>query len=83
MTANHSVHRLIIIVALAAITLTDIPLLALVILISLPLTLGALEPLQHEQATQDDCIQLYASALTAGALTGLLFCAALIAGMII
>lgn len=69
--------------ALAAITLTDIPLLALVTLISLPLALGAFEPLQHDQATPDDCIQLYASGLTAGALTGLLFCAALIIDMII
>ena len=71
------------VVALAAITFSDIPLLALVLLISLPLALGAFEPLQHDQPTSDDCIQLYATSLTAGALIGLLFCAALIIDMIL
>jgi 1,4-dihydroxy-2-naphthoate polyprenyltransferase len=69
--------------ALAMIALTDIPLLALITLISLPLALGAFEPLQQDQVTPDDCILLYGSALNAGVLTGLLFCVALIIDMII
>ena len=63
---------------LLVVSLTRLPLLALATLASLPMALGAFEPLQREQITQDDCVHLYATALNAGLLTGLLFCAALI-----
>lgn len=68
---------------LALVTLTDAPLLALIALITLPLALGVMEPLQQDEVTSDDCIVLYASALNSGVLTGLLLCAAFIVDMII
>jgi 1,4-dihydroxy-2-naphthoate octaprenyltransferase len=63
---------------LLVVSLTRLPLLALATLASLPMALGVFEPLQHEQITPDDWVRLYAAALNAGLLTGLLFCAALI-----
>jgi 1,4-dihydroxy-2-naphthoate octaprenyltransferase len=69
--------------ALAVITLTDVPLMALIALIALPVALSALEPLQHDEVTSDDSILLYSSALMSSSLAGLLFCAALIIEMII
>lgn len=68
---------------LALVTLTDVPLVALIALISLPVALSVLEPLQQDETDADDCILLYVSALNAGALTGLLLCAAFIVDMII
>lgn len=64
--------------ALAAVILTDLPMIVLVVLISLPMALGAFAPLQREEISPDDRIHLYAAALNAGLLTGLLCCAALI-----
>jgi 1,4-dihydroxy-2-naphthoate octaprenyltransferase len=64
--------------ALLVVSLSKLPLLALATLASLPMALGVFQPLQHEQITPDDWVRLYATALNAGLLTGLLFCAALI-----
>ena len=68
---------------LVLVTLTDVPLLALVALISLPIALGVMEPMQKGEVTSDDCILLYATALNSSALAGLLLCAAIIVDIII
>ncbi len=66
---------------LAAVTLTNIPLLALSALIALPVALNALAPLQRDDLTINDCIVLYSSSLYSSALAGLLFCFALVIDM--
>lgn len=70
-------------VVFALVTLTDVPLMALAALVSLPISLGTLEPLQQDEVTINHCILLYAAALNSGALTGLILCAALIIDMTI
>lgn len=71
------------VVLLAAVTLTDIPLLALLALIALPVALNVFEPLQLDEVTSDDCVSLYSSALYSSALAGLLICFGLIVDMTI
>ncbi len=63
---------------LLVISLTKLPLLGLATLATLPMALGAFEPLQREPITADHWLGLYATALNAGLVTGLLFCAALV-----
>ena len=66
---------------LASVTLTDLPLMALIALIGLPVALNAFEPHKQDRLSADDCIVLSGNALMSSSLAGLLFCAALIIDM--
>jgi 1,4-dihydroxy-2-naphthoate octaprenyltransferase len=60
------------------VTLSDLPLLALVGVASLPIAVGAFAQIHREYLTPEDCFHLYGAAAQASVLTGLLISAALL-----